>query len=140
MFELYYFGSGHTNGDTFIYFLLSRAADAADRRHVPWKDGPFIDRSNGGNRVAWPTTVSKLLGTVKNVETVIPGHIPPTTRADLEEFQRFTAELLSAVQAAKKAGQTAEAAAKSINVTAKFKGYTSERLGPAVQAIYADLP
>jgi hypothetical protein len=67
------------------------------------------------------------------------GALPPTTR-DLKEFQRFTAELLSEVQAAKKAGQTAEAAAKSVNVTAKFKGYTSERLGAAIQAICAHLP
>jgi hypothetical protein len=84
--------------------------------------------------------LSKLLDAVKYVDTVNPGHIPPTTRADLEEFQRFTAELLTATQAAKKAGQSAEAAAKSINVTAKFKGYTSERLGPAIQALYQDLP
>ena len=136
--ELYYFGAGHTNGDTFVYYPALRALQTGDM--FPWKDGPFIDRSNGGSGVAWPASLSKLLAAVKDVDTVIPGHIPPTTRADLEEFQRFTAELLTATQAAKKAGQSAEAAAKSINVTAKFKGYTSERLGPAIQALYQDLP
>ena len=136
--ELYYFGAGHTSGDTFIYYPALRTLQTGDM--FPWKDGPFIDRSNGGSGVAWPASLSKLLAAVKDVDTVIPGHIPPTTRADLEEFQRFTAELLTATQAAKKAGQSAEAAAKSINVTAKFKGYTSERLGPAIQAIYQDLP
>jgi glyoxylase-like metal-dependent hydrolase (beta-lactamase superfamily II) len=136
--ELYYFGAGHTNGDTFIYYPALRTLQTGDM--FPWKDGPFIDRSNGGSGVAWPASLSKLLAAVKDVDTVIPGHIPPTTRADLEEFQRFTAELLTATQAAKKAGQSAEAAAKSINVTAKFKGYTSERLGPAIQALYQDLP
>jgi cyclase len=136
--ELYYFGAGHTNGDTFIYYPALRTLQTGDM--FPWKDGPFIDRSNGGSGVAWPESLSKLLAAVKDVDTVIPGHIPPTTRADLEEFQRFTAALLTATQAAKKAGQSAEAAAKSINVTAKFKGYTSERLGPAIQALYQDLP
>jgi glyoxylase-like metal-dependent hydrolase (beta-lactamase superfamily II) len=136
--ELYYFGAGHTNGDTFVYYPALRTLQAGDM--FPWKDGPYIDRDNGGSGVAWPATLSKLLAAVKDVDTVIPGHIPPTTRADLEEFQRFTAELLAATQAAKKAGQSAEAAAKSINVTAKFKGYTSERLGPAIQALYQDLP
>jgi len=116
--ELYYFGAGHTNGDTFVYYPALRALQTGDM--FPWKDGPFIDRSNGGSGVAWPASLSKLLAAVKDVDTVIPGHIPPTTRADLEEFQRFTAELLTATQAAKKAGQSAEAAAKSINVTAKF--------------------
>jgi cyclase len=136
--ELYYFGAGHTNGDTFVYYPALRTLQTGDM--FPWKDGPFIDRGNGGNGVAWPQTLSKLLAAVKEFDTVIPGHIPPTTRADLEEFQRYGAALVTATQAAKKAGQTAEAAAKSIDVTAKFKGYTSERLGAAIQAIYQDLP
>jgi glyoxylase-like metal-dependent hydrolase (beta-lactamase superfamily II) len=136
--ELYHFGAGHTNGDTFVYFPALRTLHAGDM--FPWKDAPFIDRNNGGSGVAWPATLSKLLAGVKDFDTVIPGHIPPATRADLEEFQRYTAELVAAAQAAKKAGQSAEAAAKSINVAAKFKGYGSERLGPAIQALYQDLP
>ena len=44
-----------------------------------------------------------------------PGsHSTDAPRQDLEEFQRFTAELLASAQAAKKAGQSAEAAAKSM--------------------------
>jgi glyoxylase-like metal-dependent hydrolase (beta-lactamase superfamily II) len=136
--ELYHFGAGHTNGDTFIYFPALRMLQAGDM--FPWKDAPFIDRGNGGSGVAWPDTLSKLLASVKDIETVIPGHIPATTRADLEEFQRYTAELLSAARTAKKAGRTAEAAAASINLTAKHKGYASERLRAAVEAIYAEIP
>jgi cyclase len=136
--ELFHFGAGHTNGDTFIYFPALRTLQAGDM--FPWKDAPFIDRNNGGSGVAWPATLAKLLAAVKDVDTVIPGHIPPTTRADLEEFQRYTADLLAAAQAAKKSGQTAEAASKSINLTAKYKGYGSERLAAAVAAIYSDLP
>jgi glyoxylase-like metal-dependent hydrolase (beta-lactamase superfamily II) len=136
--ELYHFGAGHTSGDTFVYFPALRTLHAGDM--FPWKDAPFIDRNNGGSGVAWPATLQKLLAGVKDFDTVIPGHIPPTTRADLEEFQRYTAELVTAAQAAKKSGQSAEAAAKSINVAAKFKGYGSERLGPAIQALYQDLP
>ena len=136
--ELYHFGAGHTNGDTFIYFPALRTLQAGDM--FPWKDAPFIDRGNGGSGVAWPATLAKLLAAVKDVDTVIPGHIPPATRADLEEFQRYSAELLTAVQAAKKAGQSADAAAKSINLTAKYKGYGTERLAAAVQAIYSELP
>ncbi len=136
--ELFHFGAGHTNGDTFIYFPALRTLQAGDM--FPWKDAPYIDRNNGGSGVAWPATLAKLLAAMKDVDTVIPGHIPPTTRADLEEFQRYTADLLAAAQAAKKSGQTAEAAAKSINVTAKYKGYESERLAAAVTAIYSDLP
>jgi cyclase len=136
--ELYHFGAGHTNGDTFIYYPAIRTLQAGDM--FPWKDAPFIDRDNGGSGVAWPATLAKLLAAVKDVDTVIPGHIPPTSRADLEEFQRFTADLLASAQAAKKAGQSAEAAAKAIDLTAKYKGYTAEWVPRALPALYADLP
>jgi cyclase len=136
--ELYYFGNGHTNGDTFIHYPALRTLQAGDM--FPWKDAPFIDRNNGGSGMAWPNTLAKLLATVKDFDTVIPGHIPVTTRADLEEFQRYTAELLSSAQAAKKAGESVEAATSAMNFAAKYKGYTSERLRAAVQAIYDEVP
>jgi glyoxylase-like metal-dependent hydrolase (beta-lactamase superfamily II) len=137
--DLYHFGAGHTNGDTFIVYTALRTLQAGDM--FPWRDGPFIDRSNGGSGVAWPGSLAKLLSTVKDFDTVIPGHVPVTTRQSLEEFQRYTADLLSAVQAAKKGGQSADAAAASLNsLSAKYKGYSSDRLKAAVQAIYEELP
>jgi hypothetical protein len=63
-----------------------------------------------------------------------------TNRAALEEFQRFTTDLLAAVQSAKKAGQSADAATASMNLSTKYKGYASERLKAAVEAIYGELP
>ncbi len=136
--ELFYFGSGHTSGDTFILYPAIRTLQTGDM--FPWKDAPFIDRANGGSGVAWPTTLAKLLSTVKDFDTVVTGHIPLATRQDLEEFQRYTADLLAAVQAAKKAGQSADAATAAINLSAKYKGYASERLKAAVQAIYEEIP
>jgi glyoxylase-like metal-dependent hydrolase (beta-lactamase superfamily II) len=136
--ELYHVGAGHTNGDTFILYAGLRTLQAGDM--FPWKDAPFIDRSNGGSGVAWPNSLAKLLSTVKEFDTVIPGHIPVTNRAALEEFQRFTTDLLAAVQSAKKAGQSADAATASINLSTKYKGYGSERLKAAVEAIYSELP
>ena len=136
--ELYYFGAGHTSGDTFILYPALRTLQTGDM--FPWKDAPFIDRSNGGSGVAWPNSLSKLLSTVKDFDTVIPGHIPPTTRADLEEFQRYTADLLSAARAAKKGGQSVDAATGAMNFAARYKGYTSERLKAAIQAIYEETP
>src|SRR5262245_31996538 len=40
--DLYYFGPGHTNGDTFIVYRALRVMQAGDM--YPWKDAPFIDR------------------------------------------------------------------------------------------------
>jgi cyclase len=135
--DLYHFGPGHTNGDTFIVYTALRTVQTGDM--FPWKDAPFIDRSNGGSGVEWPRTLTKAIAAFKNVDTVIPGHHPVTTPADLQEFQRFNADLVSEVQAAIKAGKSLEEAQKSINLTAKYKGYRSDRLPAAIQALYDEL-
>ena len=135
--DLYYFGTGHTNGDTFIVFPALRVMHAGDM--FPWRDAPFIDRNNGGSGVSHPQTLAKLLAGIKNVDTVIPGHTAVTTWKDLEEYQRFSADLLASVQAAIKEGKSAGDAVASIDLTPKYKGYASQRMKAAVEAIYAEL-
>src|SRR5262245_26557377 len=135
--DLYYFGPGHTNGDSFIVYTALRTVQTGDM--FAWKDAPFIDRSNGGSGVEWPKTLTKMLAGIKNVDTVIPGHHPVSTLRDLEEYQRFNADLLSATQAAIKSGKTVDEAAASIDLTTKYKGYKSERTKAAIQAIYDEL-
>jgi len=135
--DLYYFGAGHTNGDAFIVFPALRVLHTGDM--FAWKDAPGFDRSNGGSGVEHPKTLAKLIATVKNVDTVIPGHSPVTTWKDLQEYGRYSAELLAQTEAAIKAGKTAEEAGKSIDLTAKFPGYKNERVATAVTAIYGEL-
>jgi cyclase len=135
--DLYHFGPGHTNGDTFIVYTALRTMQAGDM--FPWKDAPFIDRSNGGSGRQWPLTLTKLLGGVKNVDTVIGGHQPVATWQEVGTFQRFTAELWSQTEAAHKAGKSVDEAAANTAWIAKFPGYDSTRLKAAVQAIYDEL-
>ena len=135
--ELHYFGPGHTNGDTFVVFPALRVLHAGDM--FPWKDAPFLDRANGGTGVSFPQTLSKVLA-LKDFDTVIPGHSPMMTRSDLQEYQKFTADLLASVRASVKAGKSLEdATASAMSVPAKYKGYQSERLKAGVQAIYEEL-
>ena len=135
--NLYYFGAGHTNGDAMIYFPSLRVLQTGDL--FARKDAPRIDPANGGSGVAYPQTLSKAVATLKNVDVVVPGHSPLMKWSDLQEYQRFTADLLNEVQTARRAGKNADAAAASINLTGKYKGYTSEGLKLAVQAIYDEL-
>lgn len=135
--ELYYFGAGHTSGDSFVYYPSLRVLQTGDM--FAWRDAPLLDRANGGSGVAFPQTLSKLLAAVKNVDIVIPGHSPVATLKDVEEYQRFNADLLAGVEGAIKAGKTADEAAASINLTDKYKGYKSERMKAAIDAIYAEL-
>ena len=135
--NLYYFGAGHTNGDAMIYFPALRVLQTGDL--FARKDAPRIDRANGGSGVAYPQTLSKAVAALKNVDTVVPGHAPLMKWSDLQEYQPYTTDLLNEVQTARRGGKNADAAAASINLTDKYKGYTSEGVKAAVQAIYDEL-
>ena len=135
--DLYYFGPGHTSGDTFVVFRALRTMHAGDM--FAWKDAPLLDRNNGGSGVEFPKTLSKALKGIKNVDSVIVGHSPVRTWMELEEYQRYNSDLLAAVQEAMKAGKSVDDATASINLTDKYQGYQSMRLKGAVQAIYDEL-
>jgi glyoxylase-like metal-dependent hydrolase (beta-lactamase superfamily II) len=135
--DLYHFGPGHTNGDTFVVFTALRTMHMGDM--FPWKDAPFLDLGNGGSGVEMPRTLERLLKGVKNVDTIIGGHLPVQQWRDLEEYQRFNADLLAATQAAIKAGKSVDEAAASIDLTGKYPGYESTRTKAAIQAIYDEL-
>jgi glyoxylase-like metal-dependent hydrolase (beta-lactamase superfamily II) len=135
--DLYYFGAGHTSGDTFVVYPALRVLQTGDM--FAWRDSPLYDRNNGGSGVEFPKTLAKAIAAIKNVDTVIPGHSPVTKWADFEQYQRFTADLLSSAEAAKKAGKTADEAAASIDLASKYPGYKSERMKAGITAIYADL-
>jgi cyclase len=134
--DLYYFGAGHTSGDTFVVFPALRVLHTGDM--FAWKDGPLCDRNNGGSCVAFPRTLQKLIAEVKNVDTVIPGHSPMQTPKDLQEYQKFTADLLSFAIDQMKAGKSADDATAGFSVD-KYPGYKKERVRGAVQAVYDEL-
>ena len=134
--DLYYYGAGHTNGDSFVVFRALRVMHAGDM--FPWKDAPFIDRNNGGSGVQWPKSIDKVLKNVKNVDSVIGGHQPLASWSDLQTYQRYTADLLAQSEAAHKAGKNVDDAAAGINLS-KYAGFQSMRVKAAVQAIYDEL-
>jgi glyoxylase-like metal-dependent hydrolase (beta-lactamase superfamily II) len=136
--DLYYFGAAHTSGDTWIVFPALRTLQTGDA--FAWKDAPLLDRANGGSGVEFPKTIAKALATIKDVDTIIPGHSPVMALKDLQEYQRYMADLLAAVEAAKKSGKSAADAAASLNLSAKYPDYKSDRVKAAVDALYAELP
>jgi cyclase len=135
--DLYYFGRGHTNGDTWIVFPAVRVMHTGDM--FSWKDAPTLDRNNGGSGLEYGATIGKALATVKDVDTLIVGHSPLRKPAELKEYQQFMTDFVNAVREAQKAGKTVDEAAASIDLTAKYKDYKNERYRAAVQAIYDEL-
>jgi len=119
--DLYYFGRGHTNGDTFVVFKALRTMHVGDI--FAWKALPYVDTMNGGSVVEQPATLAKAVATVKNVDTIINGHIPVGAWKDLQEYAQFTKEFVDYARASMKAGKSAEQAGKEYKVDPKFKGY-----------------
>jgi hypothetical protein len=88
------------------------------------KSVPLIDRDNGGSGVQFAATIRKAADGVKNIDSIINGHLPAqTTPAEMREYADFVSDFVAHVQAAKKAGKTAADAVKTWATPAKYKGY-----------------
>ena len=119
--DLFYFGRAHTNGDTFVVFPALRTMHVGDT--FAWKALPYVDAGNGGSVIEGPKTLAKAIATVKNVDTIINGHIPTSTFNDLKEYAAFLKDFADLAQKDFKAGKTAAQAADDFKVDPKYKGY-----------------
>ncbi len=141
--DLYYFGRGHTNGDTFVVFPALRTMHVGDM--FAWKALPYVDTANGGSVIEQPKSLAKAVATVKNVDTIINGHIPVSTWDDLKEFAEFTGEFAAFAESEMKAGKTVDQASAEYKVAPRFKGYAvaiSPQMGGAkanLQIAYDEL-
>ena len=96
----HYFGRGHTSGDAVIYFpelkvihtgdlfLAPRPGgrgNAAPARQRPPGVPIYVDYVQGGSFLDWSKTMDEMLKL--DFDTVIPGHGPVSTRADLAKFR-----------------------------------------------------
>lgn len=135
--ELRYFGKAHTGGDTVVYFPALRILATGDM--WAWKDAPLIDLNNEGSGLQWAATLKKVIDTYKDADTIIPGHTPVSKPAELQEFQRYMADMVAETQAAANAGKSAADALAQSKVTAKYAGYKQERLKAAIEAIYKEM-
>ena len=92
--DLYYFGRGHTDGDTFVVFKEARTMHVGDM--FLGKTLPFIDaeNGNGGSAIEFGRTLTKVIDTVRDVDTIINGHWnTPLTWSDLVDYRGFYVDL-----------------------------------------------
>jgi cyclase len=97
--QAHYFGRGHTNGDAVIFFPgekvihsgdLFLALRAGGRGDTPARERPpgvpiYVDYVQGGSFLDWSKTMDEMLKL--DFDTVIPGHGPVSTKADLAKFK-----------------------------------------------------
>jgi glyoxylase-like metal-dependent hydrolase (beta-lactamase superfamily II) len=120
--DLYYFGAGHTNGDTFVVFPAIRTMHAGDV--FAWKSLPYIDTGNGGSVTAHAKTLANVVASVRNVDTVITGHTPVLTWNDLREYAEFNRDFVAWATSQMKAGKTVDQAATDYKIPERYKDYT----------------
>ena len=88
---VHYFGRGHTNGDAVIHFPALRTIHTGDlflsfRRPAGRPPGVpvYVDYVQGGSFLEWSRTLERTLAL--DFDTIIPGHGPMATKADLVAF------------------------------------------------------
>src|SRR3954464_14447938 len=80
--QLRWFGRGHTNGDTVIYFPDLRTIHAGD---LVIDAMPVIDYPGGGSAIEFIATIDKLL--TLDFDTMIPGHGKLMTKDEVRAYR-----------------------------------------------------
>ena len=136
--DLYYFGRGHTDGDTFVVFREARAMHTGDM--FAGKGLPFIDADNtNGSAVEIGASLRKLVDGVQNVDTIIPGHGDDLlTWQDLLQHAGFINDLTDKAQQGKEAGRSVEETAAAYSVPDEYSDFRASPNGVRrfVQLIY----
>ena len=136
--DLYYFGRGHTGGDTFVVFPALRVMHSGDMFAFS-KGLPFIDIANGGSGLEYPKSLMRAAAGIKGVDNVIPGHSAVTDFAEFREYGEFLRDFVAAVEQTKKDGKTVDQAATDLKLPEKYKDYNLGRAKGAITAIYSEL-
>jgi cyclase len=148
--DLYYFGPGHTNGDTIVVFPALRVAATGDLFARKW--APLVDAANGGSAAQFPNTLDKALAGIKDVDQLITGHattpigregtftaFSPVARwSDLQEYAAFTHALVDAARAAKTAGKTVDEALAGLKLPERYRDYNMNNARADIQRVYEE--
>jgi glyoxylase-like metal-dependent hydrolase (beta-lactamase superfamily II) len=130
--QAYYFGPGHTNGDSMIHFEHANIVHMGDlvfnRRY------PYIDRSAGASVKNWPVTLEMAQKKFDKDTLFVFGHAFDPLKVtgnmeDIKAMQNFMEKLAGFVQTSIKAGKTKEEIlqAKSIPGVTDWQGDGIER-------------
>ncbi len=116
---MHYFGTGHTNGDSFIHFENANIVHMGDlmfnRRH------PFVDRSAGANMNHWRKVLHKASKHFDRNTTFIFGHAMDGYNIvgnvdDLNKFSDYLGAILTYTEGEIRAGKLKEGFLKATSI------------------------
>jgi glyoxylase-like metal-dependent hydrolase (beta-lactamase superfamily II) len=118
--KLTHLPSGHTDGDTLVYFTGSNVLHTGDQFVVD--SFPFVDVASGGSLEGYVRNVERVLQTLPPNVKIIPGHGPLAGREDLERFATMLRETVNLVRTRREAGKTLEQV-KAEGVPEQYKSW-----------------
>ena len=136
--DLYHFGRGHTDGDTFIVFKEAKTLHTGDM--FQRKGLPFIDVANGnGSATEFGSTLRKAVAGIPEVDIVMPGHNPtPVTWAEFVDFSGFYNDVVSKAQNGKAAGRSVDEVVAAYSVPNEYSDFAApeQSLRTTVQYVF----
>lgn len=138
--ELYYFGPTANRSSIFIVIPALRVMVTGVA--FAGKTLPPLTRPAGGNGVEFPSTLTKALPLIRDIDTIITGHDGVAKPHELEVHRNFMRDFLEHARQARKAGKTPAAAAKAWKVPVRYAGYTADPklVLWSIESIYRQLP
>lgn len=138
---LYYYGAGHTNGDSVIHFEHANIVHMGDlmfnRRH------PFVDRGAGANMKSWIQVLNKTWNKFDSKTKYVFGHAADGyevtgTTDDLKKFADYLDAVLKFADSEIKAGKSKDDFLKNTSIpgVTEWKG---DGINRPLQAAYEEL-
>jgi cyclase len=138
---LYYYGAGHTNGDSVVHFQHANIVHMGDlhfnRRH------PFVDRGAGANIKSWIEVLNKTWNKFDNKTKYIFGHAAEGydvtgTADDLKKFADYLDAVLKFAESEIKAGKSKEDFLKNTSIPGQGE-WKGDGINRPLQAAYEEL-
>ena len=107
--QAFHLGTGHTNGDSVVYFPDLKTIHGGDLLHTT---APFLDYANGGSSRGWVSTLNAMLAL--DFDTAIPGHGGIMNRRDILNFRNQMESVRQRMAELIRAGVSADEASEQI--------------------------
>jgi glyoxylase-like metal-dependent hydrolase (beta-lactamase superfamily II) len=107
--RLFFFGRGHTGGDTMAYFPDMKIVMVSD--HIT-DATPIVDFANGGSAVEWTKSLDGILAL--DFEQAIPGRGEPKSKAEVLAYRNRFDTVIKRAADAIKAGATRDQLASQV--------------------------
>jgi cyclase len=104
--KLLHVGTGHTDGDSIIFFTKANVVHMGDQ-YVS-QGWPYVDFGSGGDVDGYIATQQAVLAKVKPDTKIIPGHGPLSTVEDLKAYNAMVVESVALVRKGMAEGKTLE--------------------------------